>query len=201
MSKRMQKRHSVHPSSMFGSVPDVRPDARACDWPDCGGIGEHRAPVSRQEMNKFHWFCMDHIRQYNKGWNYYDGMSDKQVEADLRYDTTWNRPSWPFAGMEKDLNFKGPIPDIDDFGGAFSSSGEGNAEGSNWHRHQPDTPEAQAMAVLDLKPPINLEKIKRRYKELVKRYHPDANGGDKEAEEKFKQISQAYATLSADMAS
>ena len=57
------------------------------------------------------------------------------------------------------------------------------------------------MAVLDLTPPVTLEIIKRRYKELVKRYHPDANGGDKAAEEKFKQISQAYATLSADTAS
>ncbi len=198
MTRRMQKRRSVHETSMFGEVPEVHPDARACAWPDCNGIGEHRAPRSRQDMNSFHWFCLDHIRQYNKAWNYYDGMSDKQVEADLRFDTTWNRPSWPFAGVEKDLNFKGPIPDINDFGGAFSSSGEANADTGAPRRHQPDTPEAQAMAVLDLKPPLNLEKIKRRYKELVKRYHPDANGGDKAAEEKFKQISQAYATLCAD---
>lgn len=182
---------------MFGEVPEVQAHARTCDWPDCQGLGEHRAPRSRQDLSSFHWFCMDHIRQYNKAWNYYDGMSDKQVEADLRHDTTWNRPSWPFAGMEKNLNFKGPIPDINDFDGAFGHSGQSDAETP---RHQPDTLEAQAMAVLDLKPPLNLEKIKRRYKELVKRHHPDANGGDKAAEEKFKQISQAYATLSADMA-
>ena len=183
---------------MFGAVPDIQPDARTCAWPDCDGIGEHRAPRSRDDLNNFHWFCMEHIRQYNKSWNYYEGMSDKEVEADLRYDTTWNRPSWPFAGMERPLNFKGHFPDIDDFGGAFSNPDECNGDAYSPRRHEPDSPEAQAMAILDLTPPVNLEAIKRRYKELVKRYHPDANGGDKAAEEKFKQISLAYATLTAE---
>jgi hypothetical protein len=183
---------------MFGEVPKLQSDVQNCDWPDCAGTGEYRAPRSRQDLKNFHWFCMVHIRRYNKAWNYYDGMSDKQVEEDLRYDTTWNRPSWPFSGVEKNLNSKGPAPDINDFGGAFSQSGKSNTEAGTSMRHQPDTPEAEAMAVLDLTPPVTLIIIKQRYKELVKRYHPDANDGDKAAEEKFKQISQAYATLTAD---
>ena len=183
---------------MFGEVPDLKPDARRCDWPDCDEMGEHRAPRSRDELNSFHWFCLDHIRQYNKSWNYYEGMSDKQVEKDLRDDASWNRPSWPFAGMERSLNFKGPNPDIDDFGGAFGNTdGFEDASETN-RRHEPDTPEAEAMAVLDLTPPVTHDEIKRRYKELVKRHHPDANGGDKAAEEKFKQVSLAYATLTAE---
>ncbi len=198
MTRRAQKPRSVHATSMFGEVPDVQPDAHACDWPECDGIGEYRAPRSRDDLNSFHWFCMDHIRQYNKGWNYYEGMSDKQVEADRRYDTTWNRPSWPFAGIEKPLNFKGPTPDIDDFGGTFGHSDGHDNESGATRRHEPDTPEAQALAVLDLTPPVTSDEIKRRYKELVKRHHPDANGGDKAAEEKFKQISLAYATLTAE---
>jgi DnaJ-class molecular chaperone len=141
---------------------------------------------------------MDHIRQYNKSWNYYEGMSDKQVEADLRDDTSWNRPSWPFAGMEKPINFKGSSPGIDDFGGAFSQSGDPEIENPANPRHEPDSPEAKAMAVLDLRPPVTTDQIKRRYKELVKRHHPDANGGDKVAEEKFKQISLAYAALTSE---
>lgn len=198
MPGKARKPRSVHTSSMFGEVPDVNPDARACEWPGCEGIGEHRAPYSRDDLNNFRWFCMDHIRQYNKSWNYYEGMSDKQVEADLRHDTTWNRPSWPFAGAERELNFKGPAPDIDNFGGAFSNSDDFDGTASAPRRYEPDTPEAQALAVLDLTPPVSAEQLKRRYKDLVKRHHPDANGGDKMAEEKFKQISLAYATLTAE---
>jgi len=125
-------------------------------------------------------------------------MSDKQVEADLRDDTSWNRPSWPFAGMEKALNFKIQTPGTDDFGGAFSQFGGPETESSAQPRHEPDSLEAEAMAILDLTPPVTTDQIKRRYKELVKRHHPDANGGDKVAEEKFKQISLAYATLTSE---
>ncbi len=183
---------------MFGEVPETKPDARVCEWPECTGNGEYRAPHSRDRLNSHRWFCIDHIRQYNKSWNYYEGMNDQQVEEDLRRDTTWNRPSWPFAGAERSLNFKGPGPDIDDFGGAFGDPDETEAPTGPPRRFEPDGPEAQALAVLDLTPPVSPEQLKRRYKELVKRHHPDANGGDKEAEEKFKQISLAYATLTAD---
>jgi curved DNA-binding protein CbpA len=195
MSRKSQKNKTIHNSSMFGKVPDLYPKVRLCEWPECDVIGEHRAPRSRDDLNNFRWFCLDHIRLYNKSWNYYEGMSDKQVEADLRDDTSWNRPSWPFAGMEKSLNFKSASPSMDDFGGAFSQSGDPETDNPTQQRHEPDSQAAEAMAVLDLTAPVTTDQIKRRYKELVKRYHPDANGGDKAAEEKFKQISQAYATL------
>jgi hypothetical protein len=199
MSRKSKKKNkSFHNSSMFGKVPDVDPRSHLCEWPKCEVVGEHRAPRSRDDLNSFRWFCLDHIRLYNKSWNYYEGMSDKQVEADLRDDTSWNRPSWPFAGMEKSLNFKNSSPGIDDFGGAFSQSGDPETESPAHPRHEPDSQEAGAMAVLDLTPPVTADQIKRRYKELVKRYHPDANGGDKVAEEKFKQISLAYATLTSE---
>jgi len=189
---------------MFGAVPEVQPDVHPCAWPDCGGVGEHRAPRSRDAIDSFHWFCLEHARAYNKAWNYYEGMSDCQVEADLRTDTTWNRPSWPFAGKERPRVFKWSPPGIDDFGGAFGNpAGDpDNPDTPNdkgpaqpYRPYRPDTPQAQAMAIFDLTPPVGVQGLKRRYKELVKRYHPDANGGDKQAEEKFKQISLAYAIL------
>ena len=195
MSPEPKKKKSVHTTSMFGKVPDVQPEAKLCEWPDCEVVGEYKAPRSREDLNSFRWFCMDHVRVYNKSWNYYEGMSHKQVEADLRDDTSWNRPSWPFAGMEKTLNFKGPTPDIDDFNGAFGQYADPETSSFSQQRHEPDSQEAKAMAILDLRPPVTTDQIKRRYKELVKLYHPDANGGDKVAEEKFKQISLAYATL------
>jgi len=191
-------RKGAHGGSMFKPADAPAADLRACDWPGCVDTGEHRAPRSRHQLDSYRWFCLAHIRQFNKSWNYYEGMSDDEVEADVRKDTTWNRPSWPLGGGEANLRFRRGRPIIDDFG-AF---GQGEAEDAATHRgrHRPDTPQARALAVLDLIAPVTIGQIKSRYKELVKRHHPDANGGDKAAEEKFKQISEAYTTLMAEMA-
>ena len=67
------------------------------------------------------------------------------------------------------------------------------------NRPPPGSPEAHSLALFDLKPPVSIADIKDRYKALVKRHHPDANGGDKGAEEKFKQVSQAYQILMAEI--
>lgn len=182
---------------MFSKAPEVKPDARLCEWPDCNVAGEYRAPRSRDDLKNFRWFCIDHIRLYNKSWNYYEGMSDKQVEADLRDDTSWNRPSWPFAGIEKSLNFKSPNLSMDDFGGAFSHSGDPETDSPNPF-NESKSQKVEALSVLDLTPPVTADQIKCRYKKLVKLYHPDANGGDKVAEERFKKISIAYATLTSE---
>ena len=82
----------------FSCRKPLEPEIRLCCWPDCAKLGEHRAPVSRDNLDEFYWFCQDHVRIYNRSWNYYVGMSDAEVEACVRSDTTWNRPSWPFAG-------------------------------------------------------------------------------------------------------
>ncbi|NQV47838.1 MAG: J domain-containing protein [Rhodospirillaceae bacterium] len=180
---------------MFADAPEQAPEAetRLCEWPGCDDGAEHKAPRSRDDLKIYYWFCLDHVRQYNKQWNYYDGMSDKEVEDDVRRDTTWDRPSWPFGGLERPLRFRHGTPDIDDYG-AFGDP-DGGDTSAHVHRQVPDTPEAQAMAVFDLTPPVTIAAIKGRYKELVKRHHPDANGGDKTAEEKFIQIAAAYETL------
>ena len=175
------------------------PDVRCCDWPGCRDDGEHRAPKSRSELKKYHWFCLIHARQYNKGWNYYTGMTDDEVEADVRLDTVWHRPSWPLGGNPGDIRGRyGDQP--------FSPEdlmGRMGAFGPDWHpadshakrpgqEAKPETRQAWAVAVFSLSGPVEVEAVKGRYKELVKRYHPDTNGGDKAAEEKVKEINEAY---------
>lgn len=165
------------------------PDLRCCDWPGCDGVGEHRAPKSRMELRSYHWFCLDHIRQYNAGWNYYAGMSDAEVEADLRRDTVWHRPSWPLgsgngrAAPDDILEKLGAFgPEWDKSGGAKRPEG-GAPLGAR---------QAWAVAVFGLTGPVVAEAVKARYKELVKQHHPDTNGGAKSAEEKVKEINEAY---------
>ena len=162
-------------------------DERFCDWPGCHQQGLHRAPLSRDDLETYFWFCLDHIRMYNKAWNYYQGMSEEEVEADLREDTVWHRPTWPLGEAGRVFTFSGG--DMFARFGIFSDPGNGRPAS---HPKQLETPEIQALVVLDLKPPVSVATVKIRYKVLVKRYHPDATGGDKKSEEKFKLINNAY---------
>jgi hypothetical protein len=171
-----------------GRRADNAPDqaGRACDWPGCTAEGVFRAPRSRNELRDYWWYCMEHIRQYNRTWNYYSGMTDEEVEADVRKDTVWDRPSWPFGSTPTSFSFRSS-----QFRDDFGLFGDGEAHVPN----RPETPEARALVILDLTPPVTVAILKARYKELVKRHHPDANGGDKAAEEKFKEINEAYQTV------
>ena len=77
---------------VFAAEPD--PPLRGCDRPGCAAGGEFRAPKSRLELERYYWFCLEHVRAYNTAWNYYAGMSETEIEAEIRYDTVWQRPTW-----------------------------------------------------------------------------------------------------------
>ena len=184
-----------------------------CEHPGCAAGGDFRAPRSRLEVNRYYWFCLEHVRAYNLAWNYYAGMSEGEIEVEIRRDTVWQRPSWKLGERH------GPGPRVrDPFGfytgrehaGKENDRGERRANGhsgghSGGHAggHTRDAAVRaasaceQALAVFDLEPPLTPVRLKARYKMLVKEHHPDAHGGDKAAEEKLKIINQAYATLKA----
>jgi hypothetical protein len=132
-------------------------------------------------LKAYWWFCLEHVRLYNARWNYYQGMSESEIEADVRFDTVWQRRTWRL--------------------GTFSAAGARVHDPLHMFDDAPPRPresngaEARALAILDLAPPVTVMVVKARYKQLVKRHHPDANGGDKASEERFKAISEAYRTL------
>jgi hypothetical protein len=173
---------------------------RLCDYPGCSGGGEFRAPKSRLQLRDYYWFCLEHVRLYNSAWNYYAGMNDTEIEAEIRHDTVWQRPSWKLG----DRHGPGYAERIRDHFGIFSRSTEtgrerGRREGSRGGEAVQRVLSArdQALAVFEIEPPFTPVRLKARYKALVKLHHPDAHGGDKAAEEKLKIINQAYATLKA----
>ncbi len=181
---------------------DPAPPARPCDHPGCAAGGDFRAPKSRLQLNHYYWFCLEHVRAYNSAWNYYVGMSDSEVEAEIRRDTVWQRPTWRLGERH------GPGPRIHDAFGFYGGSeqdrrrrqnGKSGGDDRDAHRSAARAASAckQALAVFDLEPPLTPTRLKARYKVLVKQHHPDAHGGDKAAEEKLKIINQAYATLKA----
>ncbi len=180
-----------------GFGPDDMPavEMRSCDHPGCAGFGQYRAPRSRERLHDYYWFCLDHVREYNRTWNFCAGLSDHEVEALIRQDTCWNRPTWPLGGArarEDALRDQARrlFEDEDEF-----VTGRGRARGEP--AAGPRSEEERALTVFELRRPVDLAMIKARYKVLVKRHHPDANGGSREAEEKLKTINQAYGTLKA----
>ena len=170
---------------------DAEVSPRPCDHPIFLEHGDHRAPKSPQELEIYYWFCLDHVRAYNTAWNYFSGMSQPEIERFQREAVTGHRPTWRM-GTGKHSNAEEPIADpLDIFGFGSYFRCEEEVE-----RERPiDAAQHRALAVMNLESSVTLQEIKMRYKQLVKRYHPDANGGDKAAEVRFKTISEAYNLL------
>lgn len=173
------------------SAQRAEANSACCQWIGCCEPGVYKAPRSRRDLRSYWLFCLEHVRRYNSEWNYYEGMTDAEVEADLRFDTVWQRPSWPLGTAEYARSFARQAEAFCDGYRNFRRSAETPAPATA------ATPGEQALRVLDLRPPVTVAVVKARYKVLVKQHHPDANGGDKAAEEKFKEISEAYRTVMA----
>jgi hypothetical protein len=165
-----------------------------CDSPKCNEKGEYRAPKSRVMLNKYFYFCLDHIKEYNKSWDFYKGMSVEQIENSMRSDTFWDRPSWPLKN-----SFKNTFDEFNEYVEDFVKTDDDKINDTYFKNKLLDESltiqEAKALKELDLKMPISLEKIKKNYKKLVKIFHPDVNGNNKDAEERFKQINESYKLL------
>lgn len=175
---------------------DDGPQVRRCDAPGCTAAGEYRAPKSPDRLNDYHWYCLEHVRAYNEAWNYCASLDDDAVERMVRADTCWQRPSWPFGSWQAAENrmrdrIRRSYGAGDEFPGGHGRSGHHTGEGAHSARSEED----RALGVLDLTPPVDFATIKARYKALAKRYHPDINGGSREAEERLKSINWAYTTL------
>ena len=172
-------------------LPDLDNDndtvIQNCDSPDCQKVGQYRAPKSREHLRDYYWFCLEHVRIYNKSWNYYSGMSEDEVEVERRADTYWHRPTRPLGG-ESFYGYK-----INGGFRLFDDEDSGKKNHSN--NMTATTIELEALSVLDLSPPVTRQEIKNKYKELVKTHHPDTNRGNKDAEEQLKLINRAYETL------
>lgn len=177
-----------------------------CDWEGCAAAGDYRAPKDRRLADYFR-FCLDHVRAYNARWDFHAGCSAADLEASIRGAATWERPTWKLGtlGAGTRSGRKGARV-YDPFGFSagtdFEDRRKARAEEAQ-ARATPGGPAAhtRALKILELSAPVTLEGLKERYKALVKRYHPDANGGSAEAENQMKVINEAYRTLRAGLSS
>lgn len=176
-------RHRTYAFHPNGEAP-----ARPCDHPGCGEGGLYRAPRSREARPDYYWFCLEHVRAYNRDWDYFSGMSQEEIEAYQRDNVTGHRPTWPF-GVGRGFGW-GRLQDL--FGLFRAARPRADNGACSAPRLAPRSPEAQALAALEFDGWVDRKTLKARYKTLVKRHHPDANGGCKKAEERLKIINRAY---------
>ena len=134
---------------------------------------------------------MDHVREYNRTWNYYEGLSEEEVEDSIRNDVAWGRPTWRLGAGAREDRVRSAF---DRFSSKFGLFEDGDV-GSEAPPPGPRGEVERALRMLDLRWPTTIEEVRARYTQLVKKLHPDANGGDPEAEERLKRINQAYSVL------
>jgi hypothetical protein len=173
-----------------------------CEWPDCAVPATHRAPKGRLHAGEYWRFCLEHVREYNNSYNFFAGMTDDAVAKYQKDALTGHRPTWKMGsiGAKRPDTRRGP-------GGSrgagwaaedpFSLFGETGHASSGRARPAPESrtilnAHRRALDILGLEADAKRDDIKAKFKLLVKRHHPDANGGDRSSEDTLREIIQAY---------
>ncbi len=184
-------------------VHSLKPGERPCEWPGCRVAATARAPKSREMMNQHYWFCQPHAAEYNRKWDFFAGMSEGDVAKAQAARLTGERPTWEFkasrmsreaasfaakAGGAKAGAYADPL-------GVFADSQA--AAAPKPPTRQLGKLERRALEEMDLDEAADTTAVRVRYLELVKRFHPDSNGGDRSTEQKLGRVLRAYKTLKA----
>lgn len=180
---------------------------RRCDRKGCDAVGQYRAPRSPERLDEYWWFCLDHVREYNQAWNYFDNWTEEDFEAFVESDRLWGRPTWRFGKP-----------------GAPDAAGTGHAEGRAWARFGFEDPfevlgenatlnpgregervataarpaarfsptERRALDALGMPDGGTRTALRERYRALVKDLHPDMNGGARDDEARLREVLWAW---------
>ncbi len=178
----------------------LRAELPGCQWPGCDAPATHRAPKGRLRASEYWQFCLEHVREYNNSYNFFAGMSDDAIAKYQKEAITGHRPTWKMgsiggqraakrdrAGVRGEWETNDPFSLFGEAGARWSSRAKRVAEGRTVLNAQ-----RRALGVLGLEADAKRTDIKSRFKVLVKRHHPDANGGDRTSEEQLREIIQAY---------
>ena len=161
-----------------------------CDWNNCFELGEYRAPVEKDNSKNFRLLCLKHVKEFNKNWNYFSGMTDTQVIDFLKSDMTWHKPTQGFSSSDNFFKVLWNNALNDGFDDSkFKSHFEADK------RLKFSSNDIKAFSILGISVGLKWDKIQQKFKKLVKRFHPDVNSGHKTDEEKLKIITLAYTQL------
>ena len=160
-----------------------------CDWSKCNKIGMYKAPIEKDNSKKYRLLCLEHIKEFNKSWNYFADMNNEEIENFVKSDLTWHKPTKSFGSSENFFRILW-LNALDDKTGIFKNSDFRRFEKSNL-----TVKDKEAFKILGLKSDTNWSDIQKKFKILVKKYHPDKNHGSKKFEDKLKKITLAYSQL------
>jgi len=174
-----------------------------CDHPACTEPGEFRAPGGLGHgfdgPGDWRWLCLEHVREFNAGYDWFEGMSAEEIYAAQSPASGWRteqpafRPTAGVDGMPCWADFTDPLEAIAARANGIKSRARREAELAMDGRFSKE--EAQALDVLGLGVTVDRTDLRRRYSELVRRYHPDRNGGDRRQEARLTRVVEAYQLL------
>lgn len=158
-----------------------------CDFPGCPEAGEYRAPKDRT-LTSYYWFCQKHVAEYNKNWDFLKGLSPDEIEDQIQNDVGWQRPTWKLG--TEGIHYR--ADKIRDDFGVFKEAGLGMSGHYNPPRPKYPAKVTNAMAFMQLEHPLTLQAVKKKYKALAKKYHPDISKKDASL---FQKLTEANETL------
>jgi hypothetical protein len=182
----------------------LRAQSPACEWPNCKAPATHRAPKGRLREREYWRFCLDHVREYNHTYNFFAGMSAEDIARYQKEAVIGHRPTWKMGmngGRPTSRSHSSRLhPEFggadDPFGIFWELGGPAGARRASERRLSEFRPtrnaQRKALDALGLEADASAQEVKTRFKALVKRHHPDANGGDRSSEDRLREIIQAY---------
>jgi len=179
----------------------VEAQGRLCEEPGCDAPGEFRAPplegsgVSGEGPGRYRWLCLEHVRAFNAGYNFFNGMTPEEIHDAQRPYAGWERETRAFstAGADRPPRWADFSDPLDAIGARFRermATERARADG------KPLLPEDRAaLRVLGLGVDADRKALRARYSELVRKFHPDRNGGDRTHEAALQKVVEAYQRL------
>ena len=162
---------------------------RLCEKEGCQEAGKYRAPKAPDVLDDYYWFCQEHVREYNLKWNFFDGTTEAEMNAQMSKDKVWERETRNFTDPEARAWARLGIEDPHQVLGQNATQNPGKARAGG--RKLPPT-ERRAIEVLEAEDTWTKQEIRKAYKKLIKVLHPDINGGDRSQEEQLQQVVWAW---------
>ena len=161
-----------------------------CEWKNCNESGKFKAPLEKDNSRNYKWLCEEHIKSFNKNWNYFEGMSQKEIENFVKSDLTWHRPTQKFGSFDNFFNilWNNALSD------KFNLFKEDKIFNSLTNKKLSEK-DKDAFRIMGLKFDADWSSIQKKFKTLVKKFHPDRNSGNKQFEDKLKKVTLAYSHL------
>ena len=161
-----------------------------CDWNNCFEEASYKAPVEKDNSKKYRMLCLNHIKEFNKNWNYFEGMDDDQIMSFLKSDMIWHKPTQSFSSSDNFFKILWNNALKDD-----AQKLKNFEDLDHMKKFRFSSQDFQTFTILNIPAGLEWKKIQEKFKKLVKKFHPDMNSGNKKFEEKLKIITLAYTQL------